>query len=86
MNLGFKLQKLEMERSPWVSLVDQLPDWDLPPPTSTTIPWKRDAGQGRREALIGHFSFDNFDGQGRGEEGHQESPKEMLILQPLLTK
>lgn len=30
MNLGSELQKLEMERSPWVSLVDQLPDWDLP--------------------------------------------------------
>ena len=56
------------------------------PHTSMTIPWKRDAGQGRREALIGHFSFDNFDGQGRGEEGHRESPKEMLILQPFLTK
>ncbi|KAI4532636.1 hypothetical protein MG293_017044 [Ovis ammon polii] len=45
MNLDFKLQKLEMERSPWVSLVDQLPDWDLLAPTRT-IPWKQDAGQG----------------------------------------
>lgn len=85
MNLDFKLQKLEMERSPWVSLVDQLPDWDLLAPTRT-IPWKQDVGQGGQEALIGHFSFDNFDGRGSGEEGHGESPKEMLIFQPLPTK
>ena len=38
MNLGFELQKLEMERSLWVSLVNQLPDWDLPASASTTIP------------------------------------------------
>ena len=53
-------------------------------PTRMTVPWKQDAGQGGREALIGHFSFDNFDGWGSGEEGHGESPKEMLIFQPLL--
>lgn len=41
---------------------------------------------GRKEVLIGHFSFDNFDGLGREEEGLGESPKEMLIFQPLPTK
>lgn len=86
MNLGFELHKLETERSPWVSLVDQLPDWDLPASASTAIPRKRGAGLGGQEVLIGHFSFDNFDGQGREEEGLGESPKEMLIFQPLPTK